>query len=125
MTTNQPTPQPAATVPKTGLWFLAEYRSGSLDVFHMDSKGDRPALHIIRAVHRVEIGEKAYEFSEVLPPTTVESQWTPPAKKGQPVTVELHIEQAEVLQTGRDGKQRTARGLWRIRVLTIQPVAKA
>jgi hypothetical protein len=115
---------PSPNVPKLPtpvVTLLAEYRYGKTDAMTFEAKANRPARTIKRALHTVEIEGRSLELTEQLPETVDLLSWKPPVAKGTQVALGLDLEVAKVL-TVVNGRAQESRGLWRVRVLTINPV---
>ncbi len=97
----------------------AEYRTGRLDAIVLPAKGNMPERNFVRAIHAVEVGDRALELSEMMPAETDLAGWSAPMPKGAKVSLGLFIEPASCLSVGVDGKAKESKGLWRIRVVSI------
>jgi len=89
-----------------GLAVLAEYRGGIAEERSFRGKDGRPQT-MKGAVHNLEIGTEALQWSEMMDDRARVSDWKAPASKGDKVVVRLQ------LTPGKD------RGLFRVRVVEI------
>lgn len=108
------------TSPPQGIPFHAEYRFGELDSVEFAAANGRPAQRVWRVAHTVEVGSRSYTLSERLP-TDPPPSWAQPFPKGTAVVVTIDPSPAEAIVAGRDGKQRVAKGLFRLTVTGIRP----
>jgi hypothetical protein len=115
MQTNTPASNPNATI----LTLRAEYRSGKAD--SQAYQGERGMRVTNRAVHRIEVQDQPAEWSQVLPDTLPLNAWTPPAQKGAQVDVTVALVPASVVNS----KGMVSKGLYRVRVMSIEPVKTA
>lgn len=113
----------STTQQPSGITFPAEYRFAKLDSVNFEARNGRAAETIWRVAHTVEVGARSYEFSERLATPPNPQTWTPPHAKGAPVLVTIEPTPAEVIVAGKDGKNRNAKGLFRLQVLSIRPAA--
>jgi len=100
----------------------AEYRSATKESMSFPANGNRPARTVHRIVYQVEIGESPLAVAEELPEGQHPDAWKAPVAKGQLVSLGLLLEPANVAQIV-NGKAQAARGLWRVSVAFIRPLA--